>query len=78
MCLSGLKSRRKKLDSSKSMPVRKIKGSWWIDFSYDHVRYRKKSMVNTKMAAQYQEIHMREELAKIEFRSNLGTVARRY
>jgi hypothetical protein len=44
------------------MPVRRVKGSWWIDFSYDRIRYRKRSIVNSKQGAEFQEWMMRREV----------------
>ena len=46
------------------MPVRKIKGSWYIDFWFNYVRYRKKSPSNTKGGAEAYEAYLRGEMAK--------------
>lgn len=45
------------------MPVRKIKGSWWVDFSWKFERYRKRSPVNTRAGAQEYELLLRNEIA---------------
>jgi hypothetical protein len=41
------------------MSVRKIKGSWWVDFSYNGVRLRKRSPHNSKGAAENFEVLLR-------------------
>lgn len=44
------------------MPVRKMKGSWWVDFTWKQTRYRKRSPVNTRQGAQEHELFLRGEL----------------
>lgn len=46
------------------MSVRKVGKSWWVDFSYDHVRYRKRSPLNTRAGAETYEVTMRMKLAR--------------
>lgn len=48
------------------MAVRKLKGSWWIDFRSNHVRYRKRSPENSKAGAQAYEALLRQKLARGE------------
>jgi len=48
------------------MAVRKIKDWWWVDFSSDGVRYRKKSPQNTKLGAQRYESTLRQRLTRGE------------
>jgi integrase len=45
------------------MAVRKIKKSWWVDFQFDQVRYRKRSPDNTRQGALAYELLMRQKLA---------------
>lgn len=45
------------------MSVRKIKGSWWVDFQTNFTRYRKRSPLNTKSGAEMFEVQMRLELS---------------
>ena len=47
-----------------NMAVRKIKGSWWVDFQVDFTRYRKRSPLNTKAGAEAFEVQMRRALAE--------------
>lgn len=46
------------------MSVRKIKGTWYIDFRFNNERYRKKSPSNTKGGAEAYEAYLRNEAAK--------------
>lgn len=46
------------------MAVRKIKGSWWVDFRSEYVRYRKRSPENSKSGAQAYETTLRQRLAR--------------
>lgn len=48
------------------MGVRKRYNRWWVDFSYDGVRYRNPSPDNTKAGAQVYEAHLRSRLARGE------------
>ena len=48
------------------MSVRKIKSSWWVDFRFNHIRYRKRSPENSKAGAQAYEARLRNQLAKGE------------
>lgn len=45
------------------MAVRKLKGSWWVDFQVKHQRIRKRSPDNTKEGAQFYEATLRREMA---------------
>ncbi|MFA6348646.1 MAG: tyrosine-type recombinase/integrase [Candidatus Paceibacterota bacterium] len=45
------------------MAVRKIKNSWWIDFWFNYVRYRKRSPENSRAAALAYEVVLRRKLA---------------
>lgn len=44
------------------MAVRKLKGSWWVDFSWEGARFRKRSPLNTREAARDFEATLRREL----------------
>lgn len=44
------------------MSVRKLKGSWWVDFRWNGVRYRKRSPLNTREAARDFEATLRREI----------------
>lgn len=48
------------------MAVRKIKGSWWVDFRFNGERYRKRSPDNSKPGAQSYEAYLRQKLARGE------------
>ena len=48
------------------MAIRKIKKSWWIDFSYNHIRYRKRSPYNSRDGAEAYEAVLRQKLARGE------------
>jgi integrase len=48
------------------MAVRKIKGSWWIDFRANHQRIRKRSPDNTKAGAETYEAILRQKAARGE------------
>src|SRR6185312_2101062 len=49
-----------------TMSARKFGGSWWIDFSFDQVRYRKKSPENSRVGANAYELLLRGRLARGE------------
>lgn len=46
------------------MSVRKIKGSWWVDFMYNKERVRKRSPHDSKSAAEAMEAHLRKLVAQ--------------
>lgn len=46
------------------MAVRKLKGTWWIDFQFNERRYRKRSPANSKEAARDYEAFLRQRLAR--------------
>lgn len=46
------------------MAVRKIKGSWWVDFSWKNDRLRRCSPLNTKGGAEAYEAHLRQLVAQ--------------
>ncbi len=48
------------------MAIRKINKSWWIDFSHNHIRYRKPSPDNSKAGAEAYEAVLRQKLARGE------------
>lgn len=48
------------------MPVRKVGGSWWVDFRHNYVRHRKRSLDNTRAGAQAYEAALRAALARGE------------
>lgn len=48
------------------MAVRKMRKSWWVDFRWRHVRYRKRSPLNTKWGAETYEVTLRTALARGE------------
>lgn len=48
------------------MAVRQIKGSWWVDFRCEYVRYRKRSPENSRAGAQAYEALLRRRLARGE------------
>ncbi len=52
------------------MAVRKLKGSWWVDFTYRFERVRRRSPLNTRAGAQEFEIYLRG------FVSQHGSVAK--
>lgn len=45
------------------MPVRKIKGSWWVDFQFNRQRTRKRSPINTREGARNYESMLRQRVA---------------
>lgn len=45
------------------MVVRKIHGSWWVDFRFKRIRYRKRSPLNTKTGAKEYELLLRQKLS---------------
>lgn len=45
------------------MTARKIKNSWWIDFRFNHTRYRKRSPENSRAGALAYEATLRQKLA---------------
>jgi len=54
------------------MAVRKIKGSWTVDFRYEYRRYRIRSPVNTESGAKQYEAELRLKLANGEQISRSG------
>lgn len=48
------------------MAVRIIKNSWWIDFRFGHIRYRKRSPENSRAGAFAYETTLRHKLAQGE------------
>ncbi len=46
------------------MSARKITNTWWVDFRFRHVRYRRRSPDNTRAGAQAYEAHLRRQLAQ--------------
>jgi integrase len=52
------------------MAVRKDKNSWWVDFRFDHMRYRKRSPEHSKAGAQVYEALLRQRLARGEAVNN--------
>lgn len=46
------------------MAVRKIRNSWWIDFQFDQIRYRKRSPENSRAGAIAYEVELRRNLAR--------------
>jgi integrase len=56
------------------MAVRKIKNSWWVDFMFNHTRYRKRSPENSRAGAAAYEIVLRQALARSD-RIGGGTAA---
>jgi integrase len=48
------------------MPIRKLKGSWWVDFRHRGVRYRKRSPLNTRGGAREYELTLRGRVAQGE------------
>jgi integrase len=46
------------------MTARLIKKSWWVDFSVDYTRYRKRSPENTRIGALAYEAVLRQKLAR--------------
>src|ERR1700722_3714021 len=45
------------------MAVRKLKGSWWVDFTFNDTRYRKRSPENSRAGAATYELALRQRLA---------------
>ena len=52
--------------ASHNMAVRRFKGSWWADFRFNRVRYRKRSPDNSRAGARAYETTLRNKLAKGE------------
>jgi integrase len=48
------------------MAVRKIKNSWWVDFMFRYIRYRKRSPENSRTGALAYELVLRQKLARGE------------
>ena len=48
------------------MAVRIIKRSWWVDFRFNHRRYRERSPENSKAGAQAYEAVLRQKIARGE------------
>jgi integrase len=48
------------------MAVRLIKRSWWVDFRFDHKRYRRRSPENTRAGARAYELSLCQKLARGE------------
>jgi len=48
------------------MAVRKFKGTWWVDFQFNHTRYRKRSPENSRLGALAYEASLRHKLARGE------------
>lgn len=46
------------------MSVRKLRNTWWVDFRFEGVRYRKKSPDNSRKGAQAYELLLRQRLAR--------------
>jgi integrase len=46
------------------MAVRKLQASWWVDFSFNYVRYRKRSPDNSKAGAKAYEAVLLQKLAR--------------
>lgn len=54
------------------MSVRKIKNSWWVDFTFNRRRYRKRSPENSRAGAAAYEIVLRQHLARGEPINDIG------
>jgi integrase len=52
------------------MSIRKLKKSWWIDFRFNRVRYRKRSPENSRAGAQAYEALLRQKLTRGESITN--------
>lgn len=48
----------------KYMAVRMLKKTWWIDFRFDHLRYRKRSPENSRAGALAYEAVLKQKLAR--------------
>jgi integrase len=48
------------------MAARLIRRSWWVDFRFDHTRYRKRSPENSRAGARAYEVALRQRLARGE------------
>ena len=48
------------------MAVRLIKKSWWVDFRFNHTRYRKRSPENSRAGTQAYEAVLRQKLVRGE------------
>lgn len=48
------------------MSVRKIRNTWWVDFRFNHVRYRKRSPANNRSGALAYEATLRGRLGRDE------------
>jgi integrase len=46
------------------MAVRRIRRSWWVDFTFNHTRYRKRSPENSRLGALAYEGILRQRLAR--------------
>lgn len=46
------------------MAVRKVKGSWWVDFAFNGQRMRRRSPLNTRGGAAEFEVHLRQLVAQ--------------
>ena len=56
------------------MAVRKVKGSWWVDFQIHGERHRKRSPENSKMGADAYESFLRREFAQHGSLKHLETI----
>lgn len=45
-----------------NMSVRKLRNSWWVDFRFDDIRYRKRSPENSQSGARAYELLLRQRL----------------
>ena len=57
------------------MVVRMEKKSWWVDFRFNHTRYRKRSPENSKSGAEAYEVVLRHKLARGESLDNEADVS---
>ena len=48
------------------MSARKFRNSWWVDFQFNGIRYRKRSPVNTEPDARMYESLLRQRLLRGE------------
>src|ERR1700730_3172119 len=51
-------------NNKQSMAVRVIKTSWWVDFTVNHVGYRRRSPDNSRAGAQAYEMVLRQKVAR--------------
>lgn len=49
-----------------TMPTRKIRDAWWVDFHWAGIRYRKRSPLNTRAGAAQYELALRERIMRGE------------